>query len=319
MSLVLPVVGGLALFLYGMNMMSVGLEEIAGDKLKRLIEILTTNKFRGIIVGALVTMVIQSSSATTVMIIGFVNAGLMSLTQAVGLIMGANIGTTITSHIIALNLTNYAPMFMAFGVGFWSIYSKGKIKDISRIILGFGVLFLGMDVISLGLRPLANYPIFLNIISSLRNPILGVIAGTLLTTILQSSSAAMGLIQALAGEELLSMNIIFPILFGENIGTTTTALISSIGTNVNAKRAAVVHFLFNLIGTIIFMCILRYPVELIVMFTSPKSIQSQIANAHSLFNIINTLIQLPFTSFLVKAAEKLVPENINKKIDSPIY
>lgn len=319
MRLILPVASGLGLFLYGMNMMSLALGEIAGNKLKRLIEVLTTSRIRGILVGALITMIIQSSSATTVMAIGFINAGLMTLTQAVGLIMGANIGTTITSHMIALNLTNYAPIFIAFGVGLWSIYSREKIRVISRVVIGFGVLFLGMDMISLSLSPLANYPIFIDIITSLKNPILGVVAGALLTTILQSSSAAIGLIQALAGEGFLSMNIILPILFGENIGTTTTALLSSIGGNIHAKRAAVVHFLFNLLGTIIFMSILRYPVEVIAKLISPKNIQGQIANVHSLFNIINTLIQLPFIEFLVRATKKLVPENINQKLDSPIY
>ncbi|HLR21533.1 MAG TPA: Na/Pi symporter [Tissierellaceae bacterium] len=319
MGIALSVIGGLGLFLYGMNIMARGLEKSAGRRLNRLIGILTTNRFRATLVGAVVTMIMQSSSATTVMVIGFVNAGLMTLTQAVGLIMGANIGTTITAQMIALDLNDYGPIAVGIGVGFWSIYSKGKMKNIAEVLVGFGVLFLGIDMMSLGLSPLSNNPVFISAISNLNNPILGVIAGAVLTTILQSSSAAIGLLQALAGEGLLSMSITFPILFGENIGTTTTGLLSTIGANVTAKRVAIVHFLFNLIGTIIFMSILRYPVELMVMAISPNNIQSQIANAHSLFNIINVLIQLPFADLLVKAAEKLVPEKENEEIKSSIY
>src|SRR5699024_4211908 len=218
----LSVIGGLGLFLYGMNIMARGLEKSAGRRLNRLIGILTTNRFRATLVGAVVTMIMQSSSATTVMVIGFVNAGLMTLTQAVGLIMGANIGTTITGQMIALDLNDYGPIAVGIGVGFWSIYSKGKMKNIAEVLVGFVVLFLGIDMMSLGLSPLSNNPVFISATSNLNNPILGVIAGAVLTTILQSSSAAIRLLQALAGEGLLSMSITFPILFGENICTTTT-------------------------------------------------------------------------------------------------
>lgn len=312
MDIVIPVLGGLGLFLYGMNLMGTGLQKAAGEKLKKLIEILTNNRLMGVIVGALVTMVIQSSSATTVMVIGFVNAGLMDLSQAVGVIMGANIGTTITAQLIAFDLVAYAPLAVAIGVVIWLLSSKKRHKDIAEILIGFGILFMGMDMMSGGLKPLANNPTFSNIIISLEDPFLGILVGMGLTTVVQSSSASIGLLQALASQGLISIDIAFPILFGDNIGTTTTALISSIGTNKTAKRAAVIHFLFNLIGTILFMTLLRGPVEAIVMKISPNDIQRQIANAHSLFNIINVIIQLPFAGLLVKAANKLVPGEIEE-------
>lgn len=307
MDLALPVLGGLGLFLYGMNLMGAGLEKAAGNKLKKMIEALTTNRFTGIIVGTIVTMIVQSSSATTVMVIGFVNAGLMTLPQAVGVIMGANIGTTITAQLIAFKLTDYAPLAVAIGVAMWIGARNKKAKNMSEILIGFGILFIGMDMMGDGLKPLANLPAFTNIMSSLNNPILGMLVGLGLTTIVQSSSASIGLLQALAGEGLISMHIAFPILFGENIGTTTTAMISSIGANKTAKRAAIIHFLFNLIGTIIFMTFLRYPIAWLVTYLSPDDVQRQIANAHTSFNIINVIIQYPFAMFLVRAAEKLVP------------
>ena len=316
MDIVLPVLGGLGLFLYGMNLMGTGLQKAAGEKLKRLIEVLTNNRLMGVLVGALVTMVIQSSSATTVMVIGFVNAGLMSLAQAAGVIMGANIGTTITAQLIAFKLTDYAPLAVAIGVAIWIGAKKKKAKDFSEILIGFGILFIGMDMMGGGLAPLAELPAFAKIMTNLENPILGMLVGLGLTTILQSSSASIGLLQALAGQGLLNVNIAFPILFGDNIGTTTTAMISSIGANKTAKRAAIIHFLFNLIGTIIFMTVLRSPIQALVMRISPNDIQRQIANAHTFFNLINVAIQLPFAGLLVKAAEKLVPGTDEKLIEA---
>ncbi len=307
MDIALPVLGGLGLFLYGMNIMGSGLEKAAGERLKRLIEILTSNRLMGVIVGTVVTMIIQSSSATTVMVIGFVNAGLMNLSQAVGVIMGANIGTTVTAQLIAFKLTDVAPLAVAVGVAIWLTTSKKRLKNSAEILIGFGVLFIGMDMMSGGLKPLAGNPVFSNIMTSLNNPFLGVLVGFGLTTLIQSSSASIGLLQALASSGLISLDIAFPILFGDNIGTTTTALISSVGANKTAKRAAIIHFLFNLIGTIIFILILRAPIESIVLRVSPNQVQRQIANAHTLFNMINTIILFPFASLLVKAAEKLVP------------
>jgi len=307
MDIALPVLGGLGLFLYGMNIMGTGLEKAAGEKLKKLIEILTSNRLMGVIVGTIVTMIIQSSSATTVMVVGFVNAGLMNLSQAVGVIMGANIGTTVTAQLIAFDLEDIAPLAVAIGVGIWLTVSKRKLKSFAEILIGFGVLFIGMDMMSSGLKPLANNPVFSNILSSLNNPILGVLVGFGLTTLIQSSSASIGLLQSLASLGLIDISIAFPILFGDNIGTTTTALISSVGANKTAKRAAVIHFLFNLTGTLIFVLILRIPIEAIVLKISPYDVKRQIANAHTMFNIINTVLLFPFGNLLIKAAEKIVP------------
>lgn len=309
MHIALPVLGGLGLFLYGMNLMGDGLQKAAGSKLKRIIEALTTNRLMGVLIGAIVTMIIQSSGATTVMVIGFVNAGLMSLTQAAGVIMGANIGTTITAQLIAFNLSDYAPIAVIVGVSIWLVAQKKKSKDIAEILIGVGILFIGMDMMGDGLKPLAELPTFTNIMVSLNNQFLGMIAGFGITTLVQSSSAAIGLLQALATQGLVHMNIAFPILFGSNIGSTTTALISSIGANKTAKRAALIHFLFNLIGTLVFMIVLRQPIEYIVTRISPGNISRQIANAHTLFNIANTIIQFPFIGLLVKLVEKIVPSS----------
>ncbi len=307
MDIALPVLGGLGLFLYGMNLMGTGLQKAAGEKLKKLIEVLTNNRLMGVVVGTLVTMVIQSSSATTVMVIGFVNAGLMSLSQAAGVIMGANIGTTITAQLIAFKLTDYAPLAVAIGVGIWIATSKKKAKNMAEILIGFGILFIGMDMMGSGLKPLADLPAFTNIMINLENPALAMLVGLGLTTIVQSSSASIGLLQALAGQGLLKINVAFPILFGDNIGTTTTAMISSVGANKTAKRAAIIHFLFNLVGTIIFMTVLKKPIQSLVVKISPNDVQRQIANAHTFFNLINVAIQLPFAGLLVKAAEAIVP------------
>lgn len=310
MNIAIGVLGGLGLFLYGMNLMGMGLQKAAGDKLKKLIEVLTNNRLMGVLVGAGVTMIIQSSSATTVMVIGFVNAGIMTLNQAVGVIMGANIGTTITAQLIAFKLTDVAPLAVAIGVAIWMFASKKRSKDLAEILIGFGILFIGMDTMSGSLAPLAQNPKFASIMANLNDPFIGVLVGLALTTIVQSSSASIGLLQALAGQGLININMAFPILFGDNIGTTTTALISSIGTNKTAKRAAIIHFLFNLFGTILFMTVLRFPVQALVLKLNPNDIQRQIANAHSLFNIINVIIQFPFANLLVKMANKLVPGEI---------
>lgn len=307
LDLFFTVFGGLGLFIYGMKLMGEGLERAAGDRLRYLIELLTRNKLLGVLVGTAVTAIIQSSSATTVMVIGFVNAGLMNLYQAVGVIMGANIGTTVTAQLIAFKLTDFAPLAVAIGVGIWIAASRKRSKNLAEILIGFGILFMGMDMMASGLKPLANSPVFERVMIRLNDPFLGILVGLGITTIVQSSSASIGLLQALASQGLISLELAFPILFGDNIGTTTTALISSVGANKTAKRAGIIHFLFNLIGTIIFMTILRKPIEAIVLKTSPNDIQRQIANAHTLFNLINVTIQLPFAGLLVKAARKLVP------------
>ena len=314
MDTALPVLGGLGLFLFGMNTMGDGLEKAAGNKLKKMIERLTRNRLMAVLVGIVVTVAVQSSSATTVMVIGFVNAGLMTLPQAVGIIMGANLGTTVTAQLVAFKLTEVAPLAVAIGVAIWIGAKNKKAKTYSEILIGFGILFIGMDMMGDGLKPLAQLPAFTNVMTSLNNPFLGMLVGLGLTTIVQSSSASIGLLQALAGEGLVSMHLAFPILFGENIGTTTTAMISSIGANKTAKRAAIIHFLFNLIGTLMFMTIFRYPIEWLVTYISPGDVQRQIANAHTSFNLINLVIQFPFALLLVKAAEKLVPGEDTEEI-----
>jgi len=300
------VLGGLGLFLYGMNLMGTGLQKVAGEKLKKLIEVLTNNRFMGVIVGTLVTMVVQSSSATTVMVIGFVNAGLMNLSQAIGVIMGANLGTTITAQLIAFKLTDIAPVIVAIGVAIWLFTSKKKHKTKAEILIGFGILFIGMDFMSSNLKPLSSAPMFSDILTSLNNPVLGILIGFGLTTIVQSSSASIGLLLALASIGSINIEMALPILFGDNIGTTTTALLSSIGASKTAKKAALMHFLFNVIGTILFIVVLQGPVERLVMYLSPNDIQRQIANAHTSFNLINVVVQFPFAGFLVKAVNKLV-------------
>ncbi|MDO5037732.1 MAG: Na/Pi cotransporter family protein [Tissierellia bacterium] len=307
MTIILPLLGGLGLFIYGMNLMGDGLEKSAGDRLRSIIEKLTTNRLLGLLVGTLVTMVVQSSSATTVMVIGFVNAGIMNLNQAVGVIMGANIGTTVTGQLIALNLKDYAPIAVALGVFALVLAKNNHRKHRAQILVGFGILFIGLDMMSKGLAPLADKPWFSSFLLQLQNPLLATLAGFAMTTALQSSSASIGILQALASQGLIGLDLAFPILFGDNIGTTTTSLISSIGANTTAKRAALLHFIFNVIGTILFMAILRWPVQRLVLAISPSNSMRQIANAHTLFNLINVLIQLPFAHLLVNLVEKLIP------------
>lgn len=324
MEIAFGVIGGLGMFLYGMNIMGTGLQKAAGQKLKRLIEVLTRNRLMAVIVGALVTMVIQSSSGTTVMTVGFVNAGIMTLNQAVGVIMGANVGTTVTAQIIAFDLTMIAPVAIAIGVALLLFSSNTKTKDFAEILIGFGILFVGMNSMSDALKPLSKSQSFIDIIKSLNNPVVGLLVGFGLTTILQSSSASVGLLLALAGEGFITLGMALPILFGENIGTTTTAMLSSIGANKTAKQAAFIHFLFNTIGTLLFIFVLSKPIVYIVQDVMGGSVERQIANAHTVFNFANVIIQFPFAGLLVKAAEKIIsgdkkhPSKLLKHIDDRI-
>lgn len=313
MEIVFGLIGGLGLFLYGMKIMGDGLEKAAGEKLKKLIEVLTNNRIMGVLVGTAVTGIIQSSSATTVMVIGFVNAGIMKLTQAVGVIMGANIGTTVTAQIISFKLSDYAPITVGIGVIIWLFSKNKRIKNLAEIFIGFGILFIGMETMSHAMEPLREYEAFKTMLLSFGggtfiDTLCGVLAGFALTAIIQSSSASIGILIALASQGLLSIEAALPILFGDNIGTCVTALLSSIGANKTAKRAAFIHLLFNIIGTILFMFILQYPVLYFVKNLTPGNITRQIANMHTLFNITNTLIQLPFASVLVYIAKKIIPE-----------
>lgn len=309
LEIAIGVLGGLGLFIYGMHLMAAGLQKAAGKKLERIIETLTKNRIIGVLVGAVVTAIIQSSSATTVMVVGFVNAGIMNLQQAVGLIMGANIGTTMTAQIVSFKLEAYAPVAVGLGMFMYMISKKQRNKHIAEILLGFGILFIGMEFLKDALTPLREVEAFKELLISFgANPVLGLLIGFALTFIVQSSSASIGMLIALASKGLLPIEAALPILYGDNIGTCTTALISSIGTNKNAKRAAIMHLTFNVIGSLIFMLVLTVPIKHLVVNMDPTDVPRQIANAHTLFNLINVVIQLPFAFVLIKIATWLVPD-----------
>ena len=316
MDIAIGIMGGLGLFLYGMNLMGDGLQKSAGSKLKRIIELLTSNVIMGVLVGMVVTMVIQSSSATTVMVVGFVNAGIMSLPQAIGVIMGANIGTTITAQLVSLDVDFLAPVALGIGIVIYMFSNKPKHKNIAEILIGFGILFTGMDFMKEAVKPLAGYQGFTDMLLSFgHHPILGVLMGFAITAIVQSSSASMGMLIALASQGLIPITAALPILYGENIGTCVTSLISSIGASRNARRAAIMHLTFNVLGSLIFMFILRKPIVAIVTAIDPTDAARQIANAHTLFNILNVIVLLPFNKLIVKLALKLVPETKGEQDD----
>ena len=316
MDIAIGIMGGLGLFLYGMNLMGDGLQKSAGSKLKRIIELLTSNVIMGVLVGMVVTMVIQSSSATTVMVVGFVNAGIMSLTQAIGVIMGANIGTTITAQLVSLDVDVLAPVALGIGIVIYMFSNKPKHKNIAEILIGFGILFTGMDFMKEAVKPLAGYQGFTDMLLSFgHHPILGVLMGFAITAIVQSSSASMGMLIALASQGLIPITAALPILYGENIGTCVTSLISSIGASRNARRAAIMHLTFNVLGSMIFMFILSKPIVAIVTAIDPTDAARQIANAHTLFNILNVIVLLPFNKLIVKLALKLVPETKGEQDD----
>ncbi|HHZ13150.1 MAG TPA: Na/Pi cotransporter family protein [Clostridiales bacterium] len=315
-SMIIMLAGGLGLFLYGMKMMGDGLEQAAGSRLKRLLEILTENRLMGLLVGAIVTAIIQSSSATTVMVVGFVNAGIMTLGQAVGVIMGANIGTTMTAFLISLNLTDIAPIIVFIGVGLVFFSKRKTVKSIGEILVGFGILFIGMGFMSDAMKPLRSNEGFQRILISMSHPILGVLAGTIMTVILQSSSASVGILQALAAQGLIGLDSSLPILFGMNIGTCITAILASIGTSVNAKRTAFMHLSIKVIGTSIFMLAIALGVPFVdlILRISPSNPMSQIANAHIAFNVITAAILLPFGNSIVSLSKKVL-HGMNGKPD----
>ena len=295
--------GGLGLFLYGMHMMSAGLEAAAGNKMRIILEKLTCNRVVGVLVGALITAVIQSSSATTVMMVGFVNSGMMTLNQAVWIIMGANIGTTITGQLIALDVGAIAPLAAFLGVVAVVFLKKEKAKHIGEILAGLGVLFIGMDMMSLSMKPLAGSESFVNILTKFENPLLGVLAGTVFTALIQSSSASVGIVQALAGSGIIGLNSAAFVLFGQNIGTCVTALLASVGTCQNAKRTTLIHFMFNIFGTIVFTILcLTTPLILKVEGWTPGNVPAQIANLHTMFNVVTTLLLLPVGTRLTRLA-----------------
>lgn len=308
--------GGLALFLYGMQMMSNGLEAAAGNKMKQILEKLTANRFLGVLVGAGITAVIQSSSATTVMVVGFVNSGMMTLKQAVWIIMGANIGTTITGQLIALDVGELAPLFAFAGVALIVFVKKQKVHHYGLIVAGLGILFIGMEMMSGSMMPLRESEAFVSLMTKFSNPVLGILAGAVFTAVIQSSSASVGILQALAGSGLIGLSNAVYVLFGQNIGTCITAILAAIGTSRNAKRTTVIHLMFNLIGTAIFtvVCIATPLTALVESFT-PGNVSSQIANMHTLFNIVTTLLLLPFGNYLAKAAVRILPEKQDEQAD----
>ena len=311
---ILSLLGGLALFLHGMQMMSSGLEAAAGNRMKSILEKLTANRILGVLVGAAITAVIQSSSATTVMVVGFVNSGMMTLTQAVWIIMGANIGTTITGQLIALDVGALAPFFAFAGVVMMLFIKNQQINHYGSILAGLGVLFIGMDMMSTAMIPLRDMPAFVNLMTQFSNPILGILAGAVFTAIIQSSSASVGILQALANSGVVGLHSAVFVLFGQNIGTCITAVLAAIGTSRSAKRTTIIHLMFNLIGTTIFttVCLVGPMLGLslvdFMISLTPANPAAQIANMHTLFNIVTTLVLLPLGDYLVKAAMHILPD-----------
>ncbi len=327
---VLSMFGGLALFLYGMDAMGGGLEKLSGGRLERILEKLTSNKFMAVFLGLGVTAIIQSSSATTVMVVGFVNSGIMRLEQAVGIIMGANIGTTVTAWLLSLTgiegnsfliqmlkPSSFSPVLAVIGVILTMFMKKDeKKKDLGTILIGFAVLMTGMDTMSAAVKPLANVPEFTALFTMFSNPILGLLAGAILTAVIQSSSASVGILQALSATGAISFGSALPIIMGQNIGTCATAMISSIGANKNARRTALVHLYFNIVGTIVFM-IGFYAINSFVQFEfmNGPATAFNIAVIHTVFNIVATCVLLPFSNLLVKMACMTVKDDPAKEVE----
>lgn len=303
---VFSLLGGLGLFLFGIKTMGDGLEQAAGSKMKRLLEALTRNKFTAVLVGLLVTAVIQSSSATTVMVVGFVNAGLLSLSKAIGVIMGANIGTTVTSLMLSVKL-NFGILFTAVGAICQLAGNRSSFKLLGQIMMGLGILFVGMDAMTAAMEPLRDWQGFRDMMELAKNPLVGVLVGAGVTALLQSSSASVGILQALAATGAISLQASLFILFGQNIGTCVTALLASVGANRTAKRAAVVHLLFNVIGAALFIVLaLVLPLASWIETLAGANLRLQIAFAHIIFNVVTTLLLLPISGLLEKLAYLVV-------------
>lgn len=327
---VLTMIGGLALFLYGMNIMGDGLGKVSGGRLEKILETLTSNPIKAVLLGAGVTAVIQSSSATTVMVVGFVNSGIMKLSQAIGIIMGANVGTTITSWLLSLSgiesgnifvnmlkPSSFSPILALVGIIFILFTKSEKKHDIGNILLGFTILMFGMDTMSNAVKPLADVPEFTNILIRFSNPVLGLIAGAILTAVIQSSSASVGILQALCKTGAVTFGTAVPIIMGQNIGTCITAIISGIGANKNAKRAAIVHLYFNIIGTTLFMLVF-YLLNAILNFSflDDSANAFNIAVIHSIFNVSATFVLLPFTKLLEKLATLTIRDDEEKEVQN---
>ena len=333
LQIVFGLVGGLAIFIYGMNMMSECLQKAAGEKMKSILALLTRNPVLGVLAGAITTAVLQSSSATTVMAIGFVSAGLMSLPQAISIIFGANIGTTMTAQIIAFKITDYIYIIIFIGFIISFVAKSEKVKSIGQTIFAFGLLFLGIETMGDVMKPLASSPVFTDLIAKVSNmPVLGVAVGTLMTLVVQSSSATIAVLQNLAAQagpdgvtSILGLTGAIPILLGDNIGTTITALLASIGQNKDAKRTAVAHCIFNVSGCLLFIWFIK-PFAALIQYISPKGpeievISRQIANSHTVFNITMTLIWVCLINVMVKIVMTLIPDGKAVAVDpaKPLY
>lgn len=317
--IVTGIFGGLGLFLYGMKLMSDGLENVAGEKLKGILEKITSNKVIGVLVGTIVTAIIQSSSATTVMVVSFVNAGLMTLTQATGVILGSNIGTTITAQMVSFNLEVIAPIFIGVGAIVMMSAKKKRIKDLAYIALGFGILFMGMGLMSSSLKPISKLQIFNDFISVIgKNHFLGVLVGLTMTAILQSSSATTGILVALANSGNIDMNVAFPIILGCNIGTCVTAILAGLTANRTAKKAALLHLLFNIFGTVLFLPF-SDKVVTFVNYLTPDNVARQVANAHTIFNVVITIFILPISKYFVMLVNHILPDDEGKESCGAIY
>lgn len=324
---VISLIGGLALFLYGMNIMGEGLEKLAGSKLEKIFEKLTSNKFKGLILGMTVTAIIQSSSTTTVMLVGFVNSGIMKLSQAIPIIMGSNIGTTITSWILSLSglesdnffikmlkPTSFSPIIALVGIILIMTKKSDKAKVIGNALLGFSILMFGMNTMGSAVEPLSEVPEFREVMAKFSNPFLGVIVGAVLTAIIQSSAASVGMLQSLSNANLITFGSAIPIILGQNIGTCATALLSCIGANKNAKRVAIVHLFFNVIGTVVFLAIF-YTLNAFFNFTFLNDNVSSfnIAVVHTIFNVVATIIMFPFINLLEKLAYLVIKDTEEKE------
>lgn len=302
--------GGLGLFLFSIKYMGDGLKKAAGDRLRDILDRFTTNPFMGILVGIIVTVLIQSSSGTTVITVGLVSAGFMKLRQAIGVIMGANIGTTVTAFIIGIDVGEYAYPIMALGAIFLFFFKKSTIQNIGQVLFGFAGLFIGLELMSAGMKPLREWDLFLELTVNMSDaPILGVIVGTLFTLIVQSSSATIGILQGLYAEGLIPLEGALPVLFGDNIGTTITAILAALGASIAARRAAATHVLFNVVGSIVFLIFLTPFINYMVWITGALGLEEkmQIAFAHGTFNVINTLLQLPLIGVWAWLVTRLIP------------
>lgn len=314
-AMIISMLGGLGLFLYGMKLMGEGIEKVAGSKMKTILEWCTKNRFIGVVVGTIFTAIIQSSSAATVMVVSFVNSGLMNLTQAVGVIMGANIGTTVTAQIVAFNLDSIAPLFVIAGVVMIMFFKNETVKKVGEVVFGFGVLFLGMSLMKESMADIKDSVTVMNLISSLRNPLVAILVGLVITTILQSSSASVGILVTMAGSGLIELPMCFYVILGCNIGACTSALLVGLTGKKNAKRAALIHLMFNIIGSLV-MLIILLPfggyVESWIMSIS-DNLSRAVANTHTIFKVFQVIVLFPFAGLIVKLTELMVPGTDEQK------